>query len=558
MNLESFEEKMCFSSSEGGNHRMVIKRYSKFTDAEKINFIDKIQIFHADGFDVYQNKQDYLVGCNGNGLFYIKVFGGEFFFEYAPLTENFQADKDTEWGNQCIVESNKRNNRNVRFNDVNKPSYYVIAESNHKFQFPIFCDEFWGAIYPYLRDRFMNKNKNKRSDAYWPSDYRSDKPNVPVESVNPEPENKKPEEENTMSLNTILYGPPGTGKTYITAERAVETCIGKFSDKDRKSPKFRENVMATYKALCTDKQISFVTFHQSYGYEEFVEGLRPVLKEDRSTGEVKEETVSDNTKSTGEVQYEIRDGAFKKLCELARGKNVPYVIIIDEINRGNISKIFGELISLIEEDKRQGGKNELTVSLPYSQKSFSVPKNVYIIGTMNTADRSLALVDTALRRRFHFEEMMPKPEVLDEDGKLKIKGIEISAMLATINKRIEALYDREHTIGHAYFTKLKGIDSENDQFKELQNIFKNKIIPLLEEYFFEDWEKIRKVLGDNQKKQAEYQFITSESVHFKVLFGEKQDDDFQQDDEKKTYSVNDFGKENAFNHAESYISIYQR
>ena len=359
-------------------------------------------------------------------------------------------------------------------------------------------------------------------------------PPAPIENIN-----SSIDDGNTMPLNTILYGPPGTGKTYNTAQKAIEVC-GKHIEGEG-----RAAIMAEYKELHKVGRISFITFHQSYGYEEFVEGLRPILQDDKNPvcGQ------NDQATSTGDVRYEIRQGAFRVLCERARGKDEPYVIIIDEINRGNISKIFGELISLIEEDKRSGGVNELTVTLPYSQEQFSVPKNVYIIGTMNTADRSLALVDTALRRRFHFEEMMPDTQVLDE---LTINGVDISLMLATMNRRIEALYDREHTIGHAYFTELNGKEKDK-QFNMLQNIFQNKIIPLLEEYFFEDWEKIRKVLGDNQKEQTEHQFITSESVKWEALFGEKQDDDFHQADEKKTYAFNDV----AFCNPLSYIRIYQ-
>jgi len=173
----------------------------------------------------------------------------------------------------------------------------------------------------------------------------------------------------------------------------------------------------------------------------------------------------------------------------------PYVLIIDEINRGNTSRIFGELITLIESTKRAGQDEAMDVILPYSQESFTVPDNLYIIGTMNTADRSLALIDTALRRRFDFIEMMPDPSLIKDNDKkpIVIEGIDIQQMLTTINNRIEALYDREHTIGHAFFMKLE----DDPTLPKLAYIFKNNILPLLEEYFFEDWDKIIKVLGNS-------------------------------------------------------------
>lgn len=169
-------------------------------------------------------------------------------------------------------------------------------------------------------------------------------------------------------------------------------------------------------------------------------------------------------------------------------KAKPYVFIIDEINRGNVSKIFGELITLLEPNKRKGEKEQLTVRLPYSGDKFSVPTNVYVLGTMNTADRSIALMDTALRRRFDFTEVMPNPDLL---GDLEVEGVSISQMLNVMNKRIELLYDREHTLGHAYFMPLK----ENPTIEALAGIFRSKLMPLLQEYFFDDYGKIRSVLG---------------------------------------------------------------
>lgn len=236
------------------------------------------------------------------------------------------------------------------------------------------------------------------------------------------------------------------------------------------------------------QRYSFVTFHQSYGYEEFVEGLRPVLGED---GE------------SGQVGYEIRPGAFKRLCERARREpQHRFAMVIDEINRGNISRIFGELITLVEADKREGAANALSVVLPYSGESFSVPRNVDIIGTMNTADRSLALLDTALRRRFEFEPMLPDPAVLQG---LHVEGIDLAKMLEAINRRIESLYDRDHAIGHAFFTGLREL-AEDARFDALKAVFRTRILPLLEEYFFEDWRKIRLVLADNQKPEGQ-QFV---------------------------------------------------
>ena len=173
--------------------------------------------------------------------------------------------------------------------------------------------------------------------------------------------------------------------------------------------------------------------------------------------------------------------------------NENYVLIIDEINRGNVSKIFGELITLIEESKREGKSEELEgleVTLPYSNEPFSVPNNLYIIGTMNSSDRSLTSVDIALRRRFEFIEMMPKPDVLSG---IDIEGVSVQAILETMNKRIKVLLDRDHCIGHAYFTSL----IEEPSLELLMTIFEKRIIPLLQEYFFDDWTKINLVLGEN-------------------------------------------------------------
>ncbi|WP_275892057.1 AAA family ATPase [Shewanella xiamenensis] len=220
------------------------------------------------------------------------------------------------------------------------------------------------------------------------------------------------------------------------------------------------------------------------------------------------------------------------------------VLIIDEINRGNISNIFGELITLIEPSKRTGGSESLSVKLPYSKESFSVPSNLYIIGTMNTADKSLAQVDIALRRRFEFVEMMPKHELLEG---IDIEGINIAKLLEVINQRIELIYDREHTIGHSFFLPLKS----EPTIERLARIFELEILPLLEEYFFEDWERVGQVLGDQFKStNPELKFIEEKYTDASVskLMGS----DWSQD------SIRPYKRNMAaFTNPEAYIGIYE-
>ena len=219
-----------------------------------------------------------------------------------------------------------------------------------------------------------------------------------------------------------------------------------------------------------------VTFHQSFSYEDFIEGIKPRVGSDGGSA----------------LGYDIQPGVFKRLCDRARAdKEHEYAIFIDEINRGNVASIFGELISLIEEDKREGAPQEISVRLPYSKELFSVPPNVSIIGTMNSADRSVEALDSALRRRFSFKEVSPDVTVLRQ-ADLNVEGIDIPRLFEVINHRLEKLLNRDHQIGHAYFLELA---NGNRSLAGLRSLFQSKIIPLLQEYFYSDLGRIGLVLG---------------------------------------------------------------
>lgn len=276
-----------------------------------------------------------------------------------------------------------------------------------------------------------------------------------------------------IPLNQILYGPPGTGKTYHTMDKSLEILNPSLLSSPRKDQKDE------FDRLKAAGRIIFTTFHQSMSYEDFIEGIKPE---------------TDN--KTKQVEYPVKDGIFKKLCtEAINHPDQNYVMIIDEINRGNVSQIFGELITLLEEDKRIGKDFELTVKLPYSNQNndFGVPSNLYIIGTMNTADRSVEALDTALRRRFSFVEMMPNPSLLNT---MTIQGLSVGLedLLNVINQRIGLLKDREHQIGHSYFMKCKDL-------VDLKAVFKDNIVPLLQEYFYGNYYNIGLVLGEEFVKK---------------------------------------------------------
>ncbi len=502
---------------------------------------------------------------------------------------------------------------------------------------------------------------------YFIANYYTKRENKPNETDEEEEDNMKGNE-TSVSLNTILYGPPGTGKTYNTVIYAVSI----IEDKSVEAVKAEavvdyQSVKSRYDEYSKAGRIAFTTFHQSYGYEDFIEGIKPVmtdgeddvgyriepgvfkafcerasipsdketndygLKKDPSVWKVSlggthENPVREDCLNNGHIRIgwdEYGPDISDKMDELASGKRVlsafynvmsigdivlscytsteidavgiitgdaewddsysrykrvrkvkwlvknirenivdlnkgyqmtlatvywmsipvrdilsivekytvneskkqtynedKHVFIIDEINRGNISKIFGELITLIEDTKRIGEDEQMEVELPYSHSSFGVPSNVYILGTMNTADRSIAIMDTALRRRFSFVEMLPESNILRSIGADIIESdgatLSVANMLDVINERIMFLFDREHTIGHAFFTSLK----DNPSVENLGRIFEKSIIPLLQEYFYEDYSKIQLVLGDDGKTgdNKQYQFIRDEEVVPQKLF----------------------------------------
>lgn len=520
---------------------------------------------------------------------------------------------------------NSASNRFMSFQRKNGEKYVILC--NNIFSTLLFVQE---CLKRFGKDgdKFVLEYSEKEKD---------DKKSISnsVSEIN-DVENKTIDTNNSISVNTILYGPPGTGKTYNTVIYAVAICNPNNPDKTLEKLKKQAKNKSGYDAICeeytklvAEDRIAFTTFHQSYGYEDFIEGIKPIVDENdsnqditydvkpgifkkfcendttaifdkvwnalldkalveekkyefkRRTGSslatelrdnnsfiVKWKSGSYNTLKKEQIYYQWLTNAYDKRDDFTGGtkwsiearqaiidemiskfnlperanhtNNEPRVLIIDEINRGNVSKIFGELITLIEEEKR--GKSK--VKLPYSQSEFTVPENVYILGTMNTADRSLALMDTALRRRFDFVEMMPDASIFEG---IEVDGVSIESLLKKINKRIEFLYDREHTIGHAYFKEL--LDKENRNIETLRKIFIKKIIPLLQEYFYDDYERIRLVLGDNRTDLNGECFIQECADMDKLFFGNE-----EIDRESKIYSVNEDIKK--FN-AERFRKIYE-
>ena len=349
----------------------------------------------------------------------------------------------------------------------------------------------------------------------------------------------------TQSLNRILFGPPGTGKTFSTINHALS--ILEDATLDKLKGEKREDVRERYKKYVDSKQIRFTTFHQSYSYEDFIEGIRPQV---------------DNI--TKDLSYDTKPGVFRQIVvDALDNPTFKFVLIIDEINRGNISDILGELITLLEPSKRfyfDKQKNDVEtteVILPYSGDTFKIPENIFVIGTMNTADRSISVLDTALRRRFDFVELPPNYDdlssFLNKKGvNKKFLGIDLIELLKKINERIGFLLDKDHMIGHTYFMTVTNKES-------LVKVFAKNIIPLLEEYFHNDYENIQRVLGDNKiwgKKEEHKIFQEKEEKTTKLFGGEV--DGF---DDVETFKLNKyFLNESEFSKVPSVVftQIYEQ
>jgi hypothetical protein len=653
------KDNLVFSTGSGQLSFQIGKRYCLNVKKNKFSFIA------PDGYEVTGLEKGHFAEPDKANYFSLAT-AGQIEFNYAGISQAVQNELD-------------RDNHT-------QPKEY----DNMVFRRAVFDKEYRQQFFNFETPRIINNEENK---------------------INKEIKMKFP-------LNQILYGAPGTGKTYNTKRLAVEI----IDDLDY-SKSDRNTILERYEELYKSKQINFTTFHQSISYEDFVEGIKPVLK----SGEDEED--DDESKKDSVIEYEIKDGIFKKLCQLSEGvagkvevvenfdfqntdffkmslggkhrlekhnwgiknnliflgwggdkdfshlnkikdwklfrdafkKDFPnlvtetkyviqavfifqkmkigdiviiskgnkiidaigiveseyffddtkdinnyqfrkvkwlatelnaspdifvdkgisqqtiyqfdnddikieafnenfkkqskkedpkkYVLIIDEINRGNVSSIFGELITLLEDDKRKGIINErkevLEVELPYSRDKFSVPDNLYIIGTMNTADRSVESLDTALRRRFSFVEMQPDLDVLKNEhitnGLISLGShiVDMVKMLDMINKRIEILIDKDHKIGHSFFINVL-------IFKELQLVFKDKIIPLLEEYFFGDFGKIGLVLGES--------FIINTNTDKKDIFANFDDyEDRSLLTDKVVYDI-----KNPMNiGAEHFIAIYE-
>ena len=293
--------------------------------------------------------------------------------------------------------------------------------------------------------------------------------------VSPEPVLEEIRSALSRRGQVVLYGPPGTGKTYAARRFAVWLLLSRASAPeaswilgDRVALAEREHILSTPRTGGVP-QLSVVTFHPSYSYEDFVEGYKPRPTDGR-----------------GGLELELRDGIFKRICRAAASDPRPYLLLIDEINRGNVPKIFGELITLLELDKRG-----ISVLLPYSGETLSIPPNVFIVGTMNTADRSIRLLDAALRRRFAFIELPPDPGVLQGAA---VDRLALDAFLLELNQRILKYVGREKQIGHSFFLDAKGEPITTSE--DFAAHFLTEVLPILQEYAFEDYALLAQLLGD--------------------------------------------------------------
>lgn len=599
------------------NQRIYSQRYDEVVK-EKIKFKDWLNVVKEYSEKVWRN-------FSGEGLFPVDYEEENYFTTleaYNCLNEKYKKNKEE--SNKIVGFTNKSNKEIALILENLRPSLFIGSnpEDNQFFKFNFINNN--SKIFGKYDE---NEGRHDGLKSHTPSLYKGHKAyyieinslsdlekfcewyeldtHQSLDSSNSK-ENKEMSNKMVQPLNRILFGAAGTGKTFNTINHALSVIEDKhLEDLEQEE---REDLKNRFNEYKNKGQIKFVTFHQSFSYEDFVEGIRA------------------ETNDQGNLRYEVKSGIFKEICELTKttefrsilGKEFgrgyilqavssdvltvkkpngnlihlsvdlanlllesvaeekisiedlsektaldkldnnhgllepyivngynsvwanliklvlefrnqnnqptkPHVLIIDEINRGNISRIFGELITLIEATKRAGADEALSVTLPYSKEEFAVPDNVYIIGTMNSSDRSLTGLDIALRRRFTFIEMPPQPNLLKD---MSVEGVDIERLLTVINQRIEILIDRDHCIGHANFMVLK----EQPTLENLAHIFKQKIIPQLQEYFFDDWAKINLVLNGNG-------MLKPKPVEKSVIFPNVDSEDLGYFEDKKTWEL---------------------
>ena len=548
-----------------------LKKFNKQQLEEYYSFLDLI----IERFGLQEDDERLVFNVNNEGQIvftigqrYVWITGtNEEDFKFEVISEKPISNKYSDFDGKPTAFWNKFNNISDVLNQQQTIFSAIEKELNRA-----------------QKSSYFKHNKKELEKMAFDADFRKEAlDQLKTITITDEPM-EKPDKTSAIPLNQILFGAPGTGKTYHTKKMAVEIINGKKArTREEINKEYEELIEAgqivfttfhqslsyedfiegikpetidgnvayevkdgIFKSICKNafsKEITSDNFEVVYQklldeidnsvdnklvletlvhakeftiYKNSKNNIRFHSNTEKANEAVIKKEVLEHYLKTGEVldwapyTKSVANYIIEKYNYIQNEAIEPkkHVLIIDEINRGNVSAIFGELITLLEEDKRKGNKEHTEVKLPYSGNNFSVPNNIYIIGTMNTADRSVEALDTALRRRFSFVEMQPDPNELSE-----VEGVDLSKLLEAINKRIEVLIDKDHQIGHSYFIGIQNI-------VDLQRTFKDKIIPLLEEYFYGDFGKIGLVLGGEFIKLAENQVAFPKNFKYEEGFFE--------------------------------------